>query len=173
MLRTDGVVDDDGPEDDEAAEGPEADALGEGAGDEQRRDDGEHHLETSEDRGWNGAGDGVDRGGAVADLLALNLEEEGVGEVADDAADVRPERERVADDVPAAAKRSASANGGDRRVRETHHSVERMQRPDQHCMRMEMLFLLRSSPASKNARPGVILGTARQPARDVMKSGAL
>ena len=49
--------------------------------------------------------------------------------------------------------------------RETHHSVERMQRPDQHCMRMEMLFLLRSSPASKNARPGVILGTARQPAR--------
>ena len=49
-------------------------------------------------------------------------------------------------------------------MRETHHSVERMQRPDQHCMRMEMLFLLRSSPASKNARPGVILGTARQPA---------
>ena len=52
--------------------------------------------------------------------------------------------------------------------REAHHSVERMQRPDQHCMRMEMLFLLRSSPASKNARPGVILGTARQPARDVI-----
>ena len=40
-----------------------------------------------------------------------------------------------------------------------YHSTERMQRPDQHCMRMEMLLRLRSSPASKNARPGVILRT--------------
>ena len=40
-----------------------------------------------------------------------------------------------------------------------YHSTERMQRPAQHCMRMEMLLRLRSSPASKNARPGVILRT--------------
>ncbi len=88
-------VDEDRPEDREEDEGAEALALGEGAGDEGRRDGREHQLERGEQDERDG--DRVDGRRLHADTV-----EERVVEAADEAhaVDVRPEREGEADDDP-------------------------------------------------------------------------
>ena len=87
------VVDEGRPEHGEQQEGRELHALGEGAGDQRRRDDGEHHLEQHEhlmrDR-LRVRVEGLDADAAQADPV----------EAADDAALVRAEGEAVAPQHP-------------------------------------------------------------------------
>ena len=79
----DGVIDDDGPEQDEEEERREPHPAGDGSGDERRGDEGEHHLEGRESQ----EGDGLSVGaGLEADLI-----EKDPGEVSDDASVVRAE----------------------------------------------------------------------------------
>ena len=88
-------VDEDGPEDREQDEGAEPLALGKGAGDERRRDRRKHHLEGGEEHERDRRR--VDRARLETDAV-----EHREVEAADQpkAIDVRPEREREADDDP-------------------------------------------------------------------------
>ena len=88
-------VDEDRPQDREQDEGAEALALGEGAGDQRRRDRREHQLERREQHER-------DRRGVDRRRLETDAVEHREVEAADEPepADVRPEREGEADDHP-------------------------------------------------------------------------
>ena len=81
------------PAGEKQAVGLEGHAIGEGAGDERRRDDGEHHLVGDEDHGRNG----VVRPGGRRQVDAAQAD---IVEIADDAVPVAAEAERVAVQVP-------------------------------------------------------------------------
>jgi hypothetical protein len=87
------VVDEDLEADDEVERAGPGDALGPGAGHEQRRDAGEHHLEQGEQRLRDGRGDGVA-------LVLADAQHEHVVEGADVLAAAAPEGQRVAEERP-------------------------------------------------------------------------
>jgi hypothetical protein len=103
-------VDERAPKDDEDEKGREAHALGEGAGDERRGDDGEHALEDHEDHVRQVGGDG---------LVGLHAHAGQGQEVqaADKAVDVRSEGQGIAPEHP---DQGNDADGGET----LHHGAE-------------------------------------------------
>ena len=87
------IVDEGGPEQHEDQKAAELDPLCDRAGDEGRRDDGEHHLVDHE--GLMGDGGGVAGIGLQADAVQADP-----GQAADQAVDVRPEGDAVSPQDP-------------------------------------------------------------------------
>ena len=124
----DRAVDEDRPQAHEPQHRRELHAVGEGAGDQRRGDDGEGHLEHHEDRLGNGARDGID----------AHAGEEEARQAADIGVDPAAvgEGERVADDHPdhghQAGDGEALHDGGEHVLLAHHAAVEQRQAGDRH-----------------------------------------